>query len=131
MPENERVLRVLLIEDEYLVALLLGDMLTDLGHQVIGPIAQLGQALTAAREQDVDLGILDVNLGEGNSFAVASALRDRGVPIVFSTGYDSSPFIDDFPEAMTLQKPFQQIDLEKMIDEVRRRADARATQVRD
>ena len=78
--------RVLLVEDESLVAMVAEDTLLDLGCEVVLAM-RLDAALSLAREADVQLGVLDVNLGEGRSYPVADILRARGIPFLFATGY--------------------------------------------
>jgi CheY-like chemotaxis protein len=83
--------RVLVVEDEMTIALLIEDMLTDLGHEVVGLAMRLPQAMELAATAIVDLAILDVNLDGRMSFPVADLLSARGVPFVFATGYGSLP----------------------------------------
>src|ERR1700760_3018451 len=84
--------RVLVLEDETLVSMMVEDMLADLSCEVIGPFARLDQAIEAVSELDgaPDVALLDVNLGRQQSFPLAEILRDKGVPFVFTTGYDDS-----------------------------------------
>ncbi|SOB86671.1 Response regulator receiver domain-containing protein [Sphingomonas guangdongensis] len=79
--------RVLVVEDEPIVAMCLEDILTDLGCEVVGPAYSLPQGLAQAEDGRIDAAILDVNLGPDTSLALADALAARAVPIVFATGY--------------------------------------------
>src|ERR1700709_523125 len=79
--------RILIIEDEVLVAMYLEELLTEMGHQVAGPAARINDALELAREAAFDFAVLDVNLAGVPSFPVADVLRQRGIPFVFVTGY--------------------------------------------
>ena len=85
--------RVLVMEDEMLVAWALEDMLADLGCIVVGPAARVDKALALLHAEAVDLAMLDVNLNGQRSYPVADALAAKGVPFVFLTGYtrDSLP----------------------------------------
>src|SRR5665213_2032174 len=83
-------LRVLLVEDENLIALLLEDMLADLGHTVVGPVARLDKGLEIARHEEFDVAILDININGGETYPIAEALAVRDIPFVFSTGYGKS-----------------------------------------
>jgi DNA-binding response OmpR family regulator len=109
---------VLVVEDEMLIAMLIADMLTDFGHQVVGPASRLQRALKIAREEKFDLAILDINLANEKSFPVADVLRERGVPFIFATGYGSQGLNDDFAGATTLRKPFEPHQLKAAISSV-------------
>ena len=80
--------RALLVEDEPIVAWLLKDMLVDLGCSVVGPAADVNQALAMIDAESIDVAVLDVNLRGQMSYPIADVLVARGVPFVFSTGYD-------------------------------------------
>lgn len=109
-----RGLRVLLVEDENLVALLLEDMLAELGHSVVGPLAHLEKALEAAQCEAIDFAILDVNISGKEAYPVAKRLAARGIPFAFSTGYGRRSLPEQYRDRPTLQKPFRQRDLEKL-----------------
>ncbi|HEX6011198.1 MAG TPA: response regulator [Geminicoccaceae bacterium] len=79
--------RVLVVEDELIVAFLLEDMLAGLGCAVVGPAARVDQALALLDAEAIDAALLDVNLNGHKSYPVADALAARGVPFVFSTAY--------------------------------------------
>jgi CheY-like chemotaxis protein len=106
------------VEDENLVALLLEDMLAELGHTVVGPIARLKKGLEMAQSETVDLAILDVNLDGEQTYPIADALAARGIPFAFSTGYGKESLGVPYRSRPTLQKPFQQPDLERVLAEV-------------
>jgi CheY-like chemotaxis protein len=108
-------LRVLLVEDEIMVALLLEDMLAELGHSVIGPVARLGKALKTARSEAFDVAFLDVNLDGQEVYPVAEVLAARGTPFVFVTGYDRTGLRAPYGDRPTLQKPFRRRDLAKLL----------------
>ena len=124
LPDQGDSLRVLVVEDETLVAILLEDMLTELGHQTIGPIARLSKGLEAAQREDMDIAILDVNLNGDNTFPIAGALDARGIPFIFATGYGRANLPKPFSKAPVLQKPFQQSDLRDILAQARKAADA-------
>src|SRR5882672_10430883 len=79
--------RVLVVEDELMIRMLLEDMLGELGYTVAAAAANMNEALEAAKNADFDLAILDVNLNGEPVSPVADALVARGVPFVFATGY--------------------------------------------
>jgi DNA-binding response OmpR family regulator len=109
--------RALVVEDEPLIAMLIEDMLVELGFAVVGPAARLERAMAMAREESFDLAILDINLGNEQSFAVADVLSERGIPFVFATGYGVRGLDARFERAVTLQKPFASHDLEHAISQ--------------
>ena len=100
--------KVLVLEDETLVSMMVEDMLLDLGCEVVGPFAKLDQALAylGSGGGQIDAALLDVNLGGVRSFPMAEALADKGVPFVFTTGYDESGLPDIWRGRPTLRKPF-------------------------
>ena len=99
--------RVLLVEDEALVAMMMRDILLELGLSVAGPFCTPAEAVTAARDDGVDAAILDVNLGGELIYPVADALAARGVPFVFVTGYGAESIDGRFAHVPILQKPIE------------------------
>ena len=106
--------RVLVVEDEALVAMMIQDFLTENGHAVIGPISRASEALLAAKEDDFDAAVLDINLGDGMAYPVAEILAERGVPFVFVTGYEADTIDDRFSEVPVLQKPIERQMLQRL-----------------
>ena len=98
--------KVLIVEDEALITMLFEDILADLGCEVVGPAMNVRQALDLARAAEVDVAVLDVNLNGEPSFPVASVLQERGVPLVFSSGYGSHGLPPEWQGRPTLPKPF-------------------------
>ena len=113
-------LRVLVVEDEAAISLLLEDMLLDFGCEVIGPAARLAAALDTLSREKVDLAILDVNVAGEPIYPVAEALAQRSIPFVFSTGYGSAGIRDAYRDRPVLQKPFAQNDLKQKLLQVRK-----------
>ena len=109
--------RVLVVEDEMMIAMLLEDMLIDLGCEVVGIASRLDDALLRAQNTAFDIAILDVNLNGQTSYAVADALAERGLPFVFATGYGSGGLTPRYQNITTLQKPFQISDLIRALSE--------------
>src|ERR1700681_578570 len=107
--------RVLLVEDEMIVAWLLEDMLADLGCAVVGPAASIDQALAMIDAEAIDVAVLDVNLNGQMSYPVADALAARGVPFAFSTGYDKDRLLERYRAFPALQKPFHLSELTDML----------------
>src|SRR5215212_1978944 len=107
--------RVLVVEDEALVAMLIEDMIHDSGDEMVGSACRLSDALVLAQETQADVALLDINLGAALAYPVADVLRQRGVPIVFTTGYGSAGLGERFQDRPILDKPFDQHSLEKAI----------------
>jgi CheY-like chemotaxis protein len=112
---TEPALRVLVVEDEMLVAMNIEDMLLDLGHEVVALAGRLETALALAGEASFDVAMLDVNLAGQASFPVADVLRTRGIPYLFATGYGTQGIAEAHRQAPVLQKPFRARDLEEVL----------------
>lgn len=108
--------KILIVEDEMLVAMNIEDMLADLGHDVAGIASRLDAGLDLARTGGFDIAMLDVNLAGDLSFPIADILAERGIPYLFATGYGRKGVSDDYGAAPVLQKPFRARDLEEAID---------------
>jgi CheY-like chemotaxis protein len=107
--------RVLIVEDETMIRMLLVDMLTELGCTIAAEAANIAEALAAARATEFDVALLDVNLQGENTGAVAEVLDARGVPFVFATGYGGQGLPEAFRDRPALKKPFQMDGLEQML----------------
>ena len=109
--------RVLLVEDETLVAMLLEDMIGDLGGTVVGAASRVGRALEIVNDPAtaIVVGLLDVNLGGEDAFPIALALAERGVPFAFSTGYGNAGLPELWRSRPTLQKPFTQEQVQSVL----------------
>jgi CheY-like chemotaxis protein len=103
--------RVLVVEDEMLVAMLIEDMLTDLGYEVVGPAARLSEGLELASGCQIDAAVLDINLAGELSFPIADLLEARGIPFIFASGYGARGLNEVHREKTALSKPFQLHDL--------------------
>jgi CheY-like chemotaxis protein len=104
--------RVLVVEDEAILSLDLEAMLLDLGCMVAGTADKLDDALQMARTSDFDVALLDVNLGGKRVDPVAEAIRARGIPIVFVTGYGRTA-----ASGLVLEKPYDAAALEQILNE--------------
>lgn len=98
--------KVFLVEDEGLVALMIEDMLAELGFEVVASAAHVDKACELATAKSFDLALLDVNLAGEFVFPVARILRDRRIPFLFSTGYGGPPLEEEFRDAPAIGKPF-------------------------
>jgi CheY-like chemotaxis protein len=99
--------RVLVVEDESMIRLLLDDMLRQLGYTMTAEAGALGEAMTAAKQANFDLAILDVDLDGDSITPVAELLSTRGVPFVFASGYDEPAAAKPYAGVPLLEKPFQ------------------------
>lgn len=112
-------LRVLVVEDEMMVSMLIEDMLTDLGCIVVGPAARLDEAIALTESDQIDCAVLDVNLGGQPIFPLADILRAKGAPFAFATGYGDAGLRDVDKGSPVLQKPFRETDLARILGELR------------
>jgi CheY-like chemotaxis protein len=103
--------RILVVEDEPTVAMMIEDMLEDLGCRVVGPALRITEALEFARSERIDAAMLDVNMGGGTSLEVARALAERSIPFLFATGYGASGAPDEWPDVVVVQKPYTEAGL--------------------
>jgi len=97
--------RVLLVEDDPIIAIMLGDMLRELGCSIVGPAGGAAAALTIIASQPIDGAVLDWNLGREDSSAVADELLRRSTPFVFSTGHGTTGVAERFVESRCWQNP--------------------------
>jgi CheY-like chemotaxis protein len=107
--------RILVVEDEMLIGMLLEDMLTDMGYQVVAIVPRLKEALAAVERESFDLAVLDVHLHGESAFPVAEALIAKGVPFIFATGYGERGLPENYRSRPVLQKPFAKDDLERLL----------------
>jgi DNA-binding response OmpR family regulator len=98
--------RALVVEDEVLVGMLLEEMLHELGHELAALSTHLDEALSLARSATFDFAVLDINLNGRQSFPIADAIRARGLPFLFATGYGSPILGTAWRDVPILQKPF-------------------------
>lgn len=107
--------RVLIVEDESIVALFIEDLLEELGHKVAGTVSRLDEAMTRGKQGGFDLAILDVHLHGEEVFPFADFLVEQKTPFIFATGYGERGIPDRLRGAPTLQKPFRPDELADMI----------------
>jgi CheY-like chemotaxis protein len=108
--------RVLIVEDEIVVALFLEDLLAEFGYEVAGIVSHLDDAM--GRPNDYDVALLDVHLNGRNVFDFADRLAARGTPFVFATGYGARGIPDRHCARPVLQKPFRPDELKRALKEV-------------
>jgi len=109
-------LRVLVVEDELLISLLIEDILADRHCAVIGPFDRLAGALQAAKAEAFDLAVLDVNVAGEKVYPVAEILAARCIPFLFLSGYGQAAVPKNRPEWRVCKKPFRLEDLVTMLE---------------
>ncbi len=109
-------MRVLVVEDEPLIAMDLGSALRGAGCEVVGPVSRLDRALRHVDEGGLDAAVLDINLGGETVFALADVLALRDVPFVFLTGYDRSALPERLRDRPLSGKPFSSRSLLALLE---------------
>jgi DNA-binding LytR/AlgR family response regulator len=109
--------RILVVEDEFLLAMELEDILLALGAEVVGPFGRLEPALGAVQKEVLDGAVLDVQLDGETSERVAAELVSRGVPVLLTTGYESEQLPPELRHLPRLRKPFDERDLRDMLEQ--------------
>lgn len=104
--------RILLVEDEMMIAIMIEDMIEELGLTLAASTSSPQQAFKAIDSEHIDLAILDVNLGDEDSSEIAAELASRNIPFLFSTGYGSSR-LGEFADRPVLTKPFSLEELDE------------------
>ena len=107
--------RILVVEDDALIAMLIEDLLREHGAAVVGPVDDLDEAVRLAGEGGHDLAVLDVNMSGRPSTALALRLREAGTPFVFATGYGRAGLPEGFADAPVLGKPFRDHELVQLL----------------
>src|ERR1700753_1485332 len=117
-PADLNGLRVLVVEDEMMVSMLIEDMLSDLGCAVVGPASRLDEAIELAKAGNIDCAVLEGNRGGQPIFPLADLLRERDTPFAFATGYGDAGLRDVDRGTPVLQKPFRGGDLARVLGEL-------------
>ena len=112
-----RGLRILLVEDEMMVAMLEEDLLEMFGCKLVGPAASIAQALLLISTEAIDGAMLDVNLAGHSIYPVADELARLGIPFIFVTGYGSQELEGDYNYRPRLPKPFRRLELQRVMIE--------------
>jgi DNA-binding NtrC family response regulator len=111
-------IRVLVVEDEFLVALDLEAMIRDLGGTVVGPVAHLDAARTAMLQEKINCAILDVRLDGHTSLPLADELIASGFPVILASGYGSDQLPSRFADTPKLRKPFSVHELARVLERI-------------
>jgi CheY-like chemotaxis protein len=109
--------KVLVVEDEMMIAMLIEDMLDAFGCRLVGPATSVPRALELLDKEQVEVAVLDLNLDGKDTYAIADALRQKGVPFIFATGYGLTGVRVEYENRPVLQKPFQARELETALVE--------------
>lgn len=112
-------MRIFIAEDEALVAMMLEEILEELGHTVAASSADLDDSLRVAATGEFDLAIVDINLNGRESFEVAKLIASRGIPTCFASGYGSRDVPFDYAGFPMLGKPYVMADVRAMITQLR------------
>jgi CheY-like chemotaxis protein len=116
--------QILVVDDEPLIAMTMGDWVTDLGHEAVGPAIGLEEALSMCEAARLDAAILDVSLGPVTTEAVAVRLFERGVPFAVASGHDAASLSSVFARGAHLSKPYGFEAFRRMVEILLARADA-------
>jgi CheY-like chemotaxis protein len=112
--------RILLVEDEAIIAIMIEDMLADLGCEVVGPAANVAEAIRLAQTEPLAGAFLDVNIAGTSIYPVADLLSARQIPFVFVSGYGAGGIDPRFVGTPVLSKPILDVDLERALDDMRK-----------
>jgi len=115
--------RVLIVEDEALISMMIQDSLDHLGYQVVGTASRLSDGLEKARTLVIDVAVLDVNLHGELSYPIADLLVGRHIPFIFATGYGRAGLPDNLRDVEFVTKPFR----ERQLDDALRAATTKAS----
>lgn len=107
--------RILVVEDEAVIAMMIERCLLDLGCIVVGPVGKLTAALALAEKEDIDIAVLDVTIRGGNIYPVAKILQARGIPFVLASGYADWALPEGLQDQERLVKPFSMAELEQRL----------------
>jgi len=107
--------RILIVEDEALIALILGECVRELGYECVGPFASLSEALPIARSDPLDAAIFDIKLDDDISYELPEILAARQIPFGFATGYPRASLDAKWADRPYMAKPFDVADVQKML----------------
>ena len=118
--------RVLVVEDETMLAIEIEETLKQAGCEIVGPTGKLSTALELIRDENPDAAVLDVSVRDGKTYPAAEVLRARGIPFVLSTGYSDLSLPESLREVHRLAKPFSPKDLTAAVQKLREQVKPRA-----
>ena len=103
--------RILVVEDELTIAMLIEDMVNELSYEIAGVVLRLEDAMRLLDSDDFDVALLDVHLGGKTVFAFAAELDKRSIPYLFATAYGGRGIPEQFQDRLVLEKPFGPLEL--------------------
>ena len=113
-------MRVLLVEDNFIIALDLAELVREAGGEPIGPVATVRDGVAALDQSDIDAAILDINLGEESALGLAAVLKERAIPFAFATGFSPDDVIPpEQADAPVLAKPYSAADVHTVLARLR------------
>jgi CheY-like chemotaxis protein len=108
--------RILVVEDEYLIAMTLSEHLEEVGSIVVGPVSSVEKAIKAIESnQQIDAAVLDLNLGGAMAYPVADALLARNIPFIFTSGYEGDALRERYPQIKNCLKPYLFPEMERAL----------------
>ena len=108
--------RILVVEDEYLIAMTLSEHLEEVGSIVVGPVSSVEKAIKAIESnQQIDAAVVDVNLGGAMAYPVADALLARNIPFIFTSGYEGDALRERYPQIKNCLKPYLFPEMERAL----------------
>lgn len=125
--ENLAGCRVLVVEDEALIALMIEDVLIDAGCEIVGTTGKLETALALARNARPDIAVLDISIRGGKVYPVADHLLTLGIPFVLASGYGEWTLPENLRNRPRLQKPFTKVELQQRVKGLWKQAAGRAS----
>jgi DNA-binding NtrC family response regulator len=116
MPKILEGRRIMIVEDEYLIAMEVQDLLTDLGAEVVGPFGHLAPAFDAVNREQLHGALLDVRLDGETIDEIAEALVARGVPVLLTTGYEKAQLPPSLQHLPRVRKPYDERELRGLLE---------------
>lgn len=117
-------MRVLLVEDNFIIALDLAGLVREAGAEPVGPVASVRDAAAALGAGNIEAAILDINLGEENALALVGDLRARAIPFAFATGYSPDDVLPpECADVPVLAKPYNAVEVKALLELLRRQRD--------
>ena len=118
MASAQRRFRIMIVEDEALIAMTIAQCVASYGYEVVGPFGKVSQALSSLQDETVDAAVLDVQLDREIVFPAATELVARKIPFAFLTAHQAQTFPDQFKRTCRVAKPFQHAELKRTLSKL-------------